>query len=411
MIVGIIAEYNPFHNGHRYQIEQIRKRVKNSSIIVVMSGNFTQRGEPAILDKFTRAELAVKGGCDLVLELPYVNVVRSAQDFARGGINLLKSLGIVEILAFGAEVDDIDLLKKIANVADTNEFCGKLHGKLKLGLSYANAVCQIFSEISGVDENLLKLPNVILAIEYIRALKKSTIQPMLIPRVLANFNDKQLYTNISSATAIRESIYSKNPQWEKISKNVDNNTIKFLKSSDLPTIERLFRPLLLKIICSTKEELQNIYGINEGLENKLIHSMHISKNFNEFVDCIVSQRYTRSRIQRLLLHLVVGLNKYQVVNFNDVHYSRILAFNQRGRELIKLIKQSSDIPVITKITQHINSRAMHESKDIIYIYQKKLKFDIVSSDIYSILKNNMTFGKDFVTSPSYINYPLSDSSL
>ena len=157
-VVGIIAEYNPFHNGHRYQIEQIRKSAKNAAIVAIMSGNFTQRGEPAILDKFTRAELAVNGGCDLVLELPFTSAVRSAQDFARGGVNLLKNLSIVNILAFGAETDNVELLKQVANLMSNIDFKNTLHDKLDTGISYANAICQTLSKLTSIPEKILCLP-------------------------------------------------------------------------------------------------------------------------------------------------------------------------------------------------------------------------------------------------------------
>ena len=402
MVVGIIAEYNPFHNGHRYQIEQIRKKFKNADIITVMSGNFTQRGEPAILDKFTRAKLAVNGGCDLVLELPFVYAVRSAQDFARGGVNLLKKLGIVDVLAFGAEIDDINLLIKVANIIDTVDFSEHLRSKLELGLSYANATCQTLSKISGIDEKILRLPNIILAIEYLRVLRSTSIQPLLVARMSAKHDDDRLHSYISSATAIRNSIYSTMPQWDKLEKNIDSKTMIALQSADLPMIENLFRPIITKILCSTTRNLRNIYGITEGLENKIINATFLAKNFNDFVNCIVSQRYTRSRIQRLLLYLIIGLKKDQVAQCNESNYARILAFNQRGCELIKLIKKHSSIPVITKITQHINSRAIY-GEDIQNPYQRILKFDIISSDIYSILKDNVKLGKDFYNSPAYLH--------
>ena len=400
-VVGIIAEYNPFHNGHRYQIEQIRKRIKNAAIIAVMSGNFTQRGEPAILNKFTRATLAVNGGCDLVLELPFTSAVRSAQDFARGGVNLLKDLGIVDVLAFGAEIDDIGLLKQVANRMSDTEFKSILHDHLNTGISYANAICQTLSELINIPEKILCLPNVILSIEYLRALESTKIMPLLIPRVAASHNDKTLHSNISSASSIRTSIYSQNPVWTDISKTVDSQTLNILKTSDLPITENLFRPLLTKIICSDASELRKIYGMTEGLENKLIQAVHSAQNLEEFINFIVSRRYTRTRIQRLLLYLLIGLTKEQVDIFDETHYARILAFNQRGRELIKLIKQFSQIPVITKITQHITSRAPYEKDDILKLYKENLKLDITSSNIFAVLHKNIQLEKDFKTSPIY----------
>ena len=401
MVVGIIAEYNPFHNGHRYQIEEIHKRVKNASIVIIMSGNFTQRGEPAILDKFTRAELAVQGGCDLVLELPFVNAVRSAQNFAYGGVNILKKIGIVDILAFGSEINNLEILKKAANTINNDDFNKILHEKLNEGFSYANAICQTLSKITGIPEKILRLPNVILAIEYLRAINSTNIKPLLIPRIGAEHNDIILHSKISSAKSIREAIYLKNPLWSDIFQTIDDKTARILQKTELPTIENLFRPIITKIICSNNEELKGIYGMNEGLENKIISAAHSTNNLNEFINNIVSHRYTRTRIQRLLLHFLIGLKKTHIEQFNDICYARILAFNQRGRELIRLMKKSTNIPIITKITQHINSQVIYNNQDL-ELYQKILSFDILSTDIYSILKSKIKLGLDFINSPKYL---------
>ena len=403
MVVGIIAEYNPFHNGHKYQIEQIRNKVKNAAIVAVMSGNFTQRGEAAILDKFTRAELAVNGGCDLVLELPFVYAVRSAQDFARGGINILKSLGIVETLAFGAEINDIESLKTAASIVDSDKFNNLLRRKLDSGLSYAKAMGQILSETTDISQKILKMPNIILAIEYLRALQLTSMQPLLIPRIAVSHNDINLYPGISSASAIRKSIYLESPEWNIISTNIDGKTLNTLKNVELPSIERLFLPLITKIICSDTSTLKSIYGMNEGLENKFIYAAHSSKSLQEFVNCIVSQRYTRSRIQRLILYFIMELLKEDIDKFNNINYARILAFNQRGRELLKKIKKNTNIPIITKLTQHISNQAIYNQNYILNTYQKMLYFDIVSTDIFSILFKNAKLGLDFTTSPLYLH--------
>ena len=401
MVVGIIAEYNPFHNGHRYQIEQIRKRVKNASIIVIMSGNFTQRGETAILNKFKRAELAVKGGCDLVLELPFVSAVRSAQDFAYGSVNLLKNLGIVDFLAFGAEINDIDILQKASDSVDNTNFKSILKDNLDVGASYAKAMCQTLSKIAGIHEKITMLPNVILAIEYLKVLKITDIKPILIPRSAVGHDDRILHAGISSASSIRDAVHSKNPIWNDIAKTINNDTLIALRTADLPIMENLYRPLITKIICSNTSELKDIYGINEGLENKLIEAAYLSKNLEEFINFVVSRRYTRSRIQRLLLYILTGLKKEQIKYFDEINYARILAFNQRGREIIKEIKKSSQIPVITKIAQHITSRAIYKKGCVFEMYKKKLLFDIISSNIFAISYKNLHLGQDFINSPIY----------
>ena len=166
MAVGIIAEYNPFHAGHAYQI----KKICGAEVVAVMSGSFTQRGSPAILDKWTRARLAVIGGVDLVLELPFISAVRSAQDFARGGIRLLESLGVVDTLAFGAEVANLSALKVAASAFEEKCFSDELKRLMSIGTSYAAAVTKILSSVTRLDEKILRQPNTILAIEYLRAL-------------------------------------------------------------------------------------------------------------------------------------------------------------------------------------------------------------------------------------------------
>ena len=201
MAVGIIAEYNPFHNGHAHQISEIKK-IYDGEIVAVMSGSFTQRGSPAILDKFTRARLAVLGGCDLVFELPFVDAVRSAQDFARGGIRLLESLGVVDTLAFGAEITDLERLKIAAAAFDEKFFTEDLRRLMAQGISYAAAVTKILSKVTGLDEKLLRQPNTILAIEYLRGLSES-ISPLIIERVGAAYDDLTLSEKFSSASAIR----------------------------------------------------------------------------------------------------------------------------------------------------------------------------------------------------------------
>ena len=263
MAVGIIAEYNPFHLGHAYQIAAVKK-ICAGEIIVVMSGSFTQRGTPAILDKWTRARLAILGGADLVIELPFISAVRSAQDFARGGIKLLKSLGVVDTLAFGAEVADLERLKLAAAAFKEKFFTEKLHAQMSQGVSYAAAVTKILSEVTGLDEKLLRQPNTILATEYLRALPE-TISPLLIERVGAAYDDLTLQEKFSSASAIRAAVYSEKPSWEKISAQVPAATLTALRAEKILVDENfLFRPIIAKLLTSRAEELRKIYGMTDA---------------------------------------------------------------------------------------------------------------------------------------------------
>ena len=378
MAVGIIAEYNPFHNGHAYQISEVRKILPNAEIVAVMSGSFTQRGAPAILDKWTRARLAVLNGVDLVLELPFVYAVRSAQDFARGGVNLLTQLGIIDTLAFGAEVFDLEKLKLAASSFSDKTFAEKLKSEMATGKSYAAAVTKILSNVAQID---IGKPNTILAIEYLRALPKN-ITPLLIPRGKI----------ISSATAIRQEIYKNPVQWEKIS--VPSTVLQELKAAEFPNEEFLFRPLLIKILTSKLDDLKKVCGMNEGIEFKLIESARTAKNFSEFVTGIVNKRFPISRVKRLLLHFLLNVNFFEIGN-----YARILAFNERGKNLLKKIKTMENLPVITKVAKHLNSKEILFGK-IIEPYKKNLALDLQATDLretlFSLPKN---LYQDFFISP------------
>ena len=239
MAIGIIAEYNPFHRGHRYQITEIRRRFGDVPIVAAMSGSFTQRGEPAILDKWTRARLAILGGVDLIFELPTNFVIRSAQDFARGGVELFSKLGSISI---GAEIDDLATLEKIAREIDSKSGQDRIRRGIESGLSYAAAVDSAF------EDQIFHQPNNLLAIEYLRSLKKTSIKPILIPRIDAYYNEANLRNGISSAKSIRLEVTKKSPDWNKIELAGDQNLVLELQKSmkNFPNLENLFRILLAK---------------------------------------------------------------------------------------------------------------------------------------------------------------------
>jgi len=387
MAVGIIAEYNPFHSGHKYQLEEVRKKFCDEEIVAVMSGNFTQRGEPTILDKFQRATLAVENGVDLVFELPFVSAVRSAQDFARGGVRLLNSLGVVDKLVFGAESSDLKELQEIAkiNLAD------KIKLEMSAGISYAKAAEKILQKKI--------LPNTILAVEYLRSLPKN-IEPILIPRVGAPYNEKNLQENFSSATAIRAEVYKKNPAWEKIFQVTDKKVTSALqaeKNSGLVREENLFLPLLTKIFTTSISDLQKIFGMREGLENLIFKSAKDAKSFSDLVSKITNKRYQTSRVKRLLLYFLLNVTEIEIAD-----YVRVLAFNERGQKLLRKIQAQKNLPVITKVTQHLTEKDFLQ-KNFSAPYKKNLAFDISATNLRNFLFDTpKSFGQDFCTSPKKI---------
>lgn len=396
MIAGIIAEYNPFHSGHAYQISEAKKIFSDIEIVAVMSGSFTQRGTPAILDKWTRARLAVEGGCDLVLELSFTSAVRSAQDFARGGVKLLSKLGVIDKIIFGAEFSDLEKLKAAAEIFDKKNFREELQKKMSAGISYAAAVTKILSEKIKIDEKILRQPNTILAVEYLRVLPKN-ISPILIQRVGAAYNDSTLQKNFSSASAIRSAVYEKNPDWKKISCSVNKKVLDALteeKNFGLVREDFLFRPILSKIFTSNLDDLKKIFGMGEGLENLLISSVKSAKNFSELINSMTSRRYQTSRIRRLLLYFLMNLTAEKIFELNDANFVRVLAFNERGQKILKKIRQTSSLPIVDKISKHIHGEEL---------YKKNLSIDLAATNLRGILFDiPKTPNQDFLISPQKI---------
>lgn len=394
MAIGIIAEYNPFHAGHAHQISAVKK-FSDAPIVAVMSGSFTQRGEPAILDKWTRARLAIFGGVDLVLELPFVVAVRSAQDFARGAVRLLDSLGVVDTLAFGAELTNFSALQRAAATFDEKFFANELRRLMSAGTSYAAAVTKILADVTKIDEKILRQPNTILSIEYLRALPKK-ISPLIIERVGA-YDDLTL-REISGASAIRAAVKKNSPPWEKISACVPAETLTALREEKNFADEKfLFRPLLAKLLTSNVNDLQKIFGMTEGLEHRLLNAS--AKNFSQLVEILTARRYTAARIRRLLLHVLLNVTAEFISEVDAATCARVLAFNERGRALLKKISA----PVVTKLTKHLNRRDLFERQRILQPYQKILLADVLASDLRAILFDvPRRLQEDFSTPPKFV---------
>lgn len=396
MAVGIIAEYNPFHAGHAYQIAEV-KRLCGGEIIAVMSGSFTQRGSPAILDKWTRARLAVLGGCDLVFELPFVAAVRSAQDFARGGIRLLESLGVVDTLAFGAEVVDVEKLKLAATAFEEKFFATELRVLMSQGISYAAAVTKILSKVTLLDERTLRQPNTILAIEYLRGLPEK-ISPLIIERIGAAYDNLTLQEKFSSASAIRAALCENPTPWEKISAQISSETLDALRAEKFPDENFLFRPILAKLLTARADELKKVYGMTEGLEFRLINAA-ATKNFSELVKILIGRRYTASRIRRLLLHFLLDVTAEQIDELDKHTCARVLAFNERGQALLKRISAQ----VVTKLTKHLNRRDLSERRRELEPYQKILLLDVLATNLRGILfETPRQPQEDFSTPPQFV---------
>jgi len=410
-VTGIIAEYNPFHNGHCHQLELVKQHCPDTYIIVVMSGSFCQRGEAALLSKWERADLAVQNGCDLVLELPAVCAVRSAQDFARGGVRLLSRLGIVNTLAFGSELADAKALADLARAVNREDVKQLLHQGLAEGHSYASALCHALASATGLSEESLRQPNTILAIEYLRALNEfpsaTPIRPLPLQRTQVRHDDSRLTPGITSAASIRLALADGAPDWKTIQTAVPPavfHSLRNAKENGLPDMEHLFRPLLCKLFRMDSDAFRSIYTVSEGLEHRLLKCMRQSENLAGLVRSSASARYPQSRIRRLLFYLLTEFTKIQAKEF-DISgplYARVLALNDRGRILLRRIRQTSSLPVISKPGAHLDSRQLLLPPSGLSLCRQQLKMDMLSTNLRGLtLPTPQTNFPDLLTSPVY----------
>lgn len=391
-VLGIIAEYNPFHNGHLYQLKQSIEQLDADFVVAVMSGNFTQRGEPAILSKWTRAQMAVECGIDLVLEIPFVFACNNAEYFAKGAIGILNGLGCVTHLSFGSESGELHDLIRVADFL-SNEgqaFQASLKKHLEKGLSYPKARQEATTDCLGEPAAaLLREPNNILAIEYLKQLKmtKSDIIPFTVKRKGVGYHELKPNGNIASASAIRR-ILEEQPD-NDLSDYLPEGGFNILRSALIEQCERIslkqmehnyYKIVMAKILTMSEKELSQIFSIREGLENKLKGAVRNAQDLNEFKQQILSKRYTATRINRILIHLLIGLTREDVLSITEsLHlYGRVLGFNQKGANLLKQIKKSkkTSLPCITNVNKQING-----SEE----YLKLLSYDFIASDLYNLI--------------------------
>ena len=366
-IVGIIAEYNPFHNGHAYHLEKSKELAKADYVIAVVSGNFVQRGNVSLINKWDKANMALTNGADLVIELPTVYSISSAENFAYGAVKILDSLNIVDYISFGTELDDISVLDKCADILykQPQKFVNLLNHELSKGLSFPkareNALLMYLNDIRKYS-NVLSSPNNILAIEYLKALKKlkSHIRPIAIKRKNAGYNDLNITDNFASATAIRKKIIDNTPAG--LSKLMPPNSYRVLYNSiqkghyvkDITSFEKEIIYILRKM---SLKEIENLPDVTEGLEHAIKNAANSCNTIDEFMNIIKTKRYTNTRIQRILLYALLGITKDNMKNSTKVQpYIRVLGMNKKGKDLISVIKRSNpNLNIITSVKKYIDS--------------------------------------------------------
>lgn len=377
-ITGIIAEYNPFHNGHQYQIEQVKKN-ETDYIIIIMSGDFLQRGTPAILDKWSRARMALSQGADLVIELPAVFATASAQYFARGGVSILDKLGVVNSLSFGCETTDFSLLKECASYLwkEPDEYKEKLQVYIKEGKSFPKAREEALTALLGQEAAIfVSSPNNILALEYCIALleRGSSIQPMPILRKGSGYHEEDLTENVlPSATAIRGKLASLYDNHCTAESNLSDNNMctsfdtKGLLSASMPkSVASILEEnknkllhsqdslsLLLKYkLLSKRNELETYADMTPYFADKIRKNLNNYENITQFIDLLKSKDLTHTRISRALNHILLDITQdmYTSVKAHDyAPYARVLGFHKRALPLLSEIGKNTSIPLITKL--------------------------------------------------------------
>ena len=413
-VLGIIAEYNPFHNGHLYHLETSKKLTDADYTVAIISGNFTQRGSTSIVDKWSKTKMALENGIDLVIELPVLYSISSAENFADGAIKILNSLGIVDYLSFGAETSDISILNNIANIlcSEHEEYKNLLSIELEKGLSFPKArENALLDYIKNTDDNVpenriidfekyskvLSSPNNILAIEYLKALKKykSSIKPVCISRFKSEYNSSSFSENIASATAIRELIKNKN--FDTIKNVIPLESYSILvdcinSGCVAPDLNCFEKEIIFTLRKMSIEEIFNLPDVSEGLEFSIKKAVNSCNNINNFLDIVKSKRYTITRLQRILLYALLGISKEDIQLSKKVEkpYVRVLGFNDNGKKLVsEIATKNPELKLITSVKKFVDSNS---NKDLQIIFAK----DVLATDVYSLaFKNNSLANLDF----------------
>lgn len=333
--IGIICEYNPFHNGHLYHIQKIKELFPDSMIVCVMSGNYVERGEVSLLNKWEKTKIALEHGIDLVLELPFVFSVQSADVFCHGSIQILNALK-VDAIVFGSETNDLSWLKKIAQLQLTEKYQENVKKEIQKGNNYPSACVKALKNF--IDVSVLG-PNDTLAIGYLKELmlQKSEIVPYTIQRT-NDYHSKKIESSIASATAIRSLL--------KENKDVSSYVPYSIYDFELHFNEDYFPYLKYKILSET--DLTRYQSVEEGIENRMKKSVIDSSTFEELVQKIKTKRYTYHKISRMLIHILVGFTKEEAKNMKNVEYIRVLGFNEVGKKYLKQRKKEISLPVLSK---------------------------------------------------------------
>lgn len=406
--VGLITEYNPFHNGHLYHIQKAKELTGADRVVVIMSGDYVQRGTPALLSKHARATMALLNGASVVLELPTCYACGSAEFFAKGAVSILNGLGCIDYLCFGSECGDLILLEHIADllISESDNYRFFLQEVLKSGVSFPVARCQAIQKLTGNPSvsQILSDPNNILGIEYLKALKKlnSRIVPITLKRESSGYHDTELGTQFSSASAIRNSL--KNSEIlqntpiassfpiHQLNSQMPQASLEILQNNwqhSCPVEANDFSLLLkYRLLLETRDSLCKYQDVSVELANRIMRNLNQFQSFDQFCEVLKTKEMTYSRISRSLLHILLSITRQDMQLYkNSSHtYARILGFCKEHTDILKAMKEFSSIPVITKLghTTNLSPEAL-----------RMLDQTIFASDLYESVISNK-FGTPFI---------------
>lgn len=399
-ILSIISEYNPFHLGHKYHLEKSLELTQADSCLVLMSGSFVQRGEPAFIDKFRRARACIDNGVDLVLELPFIYASQRAESFAYGAVKLLESLGVVDCISFGAEEDNLQLLSEIAQVLVTKPktYEKLLNFYIGHNFSFPVARAKALKEYLKNDkiESIINSSNNILAIEYLKAIYRlnSSLKPTIIKRLGEDYNSLEKNKSFMSATGIRHEILNNNIH--SIKDYIPISTYNMLEDfyTEYGDFNSLYKygDILIYLLRNEFFE-KNIMDSTPDLIKRLVNFSREFSTLEEIIAASVSKTYTTSRVKRVLVNILLGLSQEKFQELNEIHpkYIRVLAANSNGLEILRQIKKNSNLEIITNFKNH------HKLKD--RNLEKILYYDKLSTDLFFSSLKNKTYNMDYTISP------------
>lgn len=373
-VTGIVAEYDPMHNGHLYQLQTAKARSEADCVIVVLGGDFLQRGRPGCFDKRTRAEMAVRAGADLVIQLPYIYSCGSGNEYAAGAVSILNGLGCVDHMSFGCESGHIDVLEKASRIIPEEEpFAGYIREYQSGGLSYPEALTRVIADHAGKEAaDAVRSPNNLLAVEYMRSLKRTGSDIRILPVMrtagipvngavpddsaghkISGAVPESSDIEFSSAGDIRRYLRANGPA-EALRGYIPETVREVMNRPDTAALspddeERMFRMLLYRVLTMDTDQLSEIFTVSEGIGPRVKDAAGHCRSMEEMTDRISTRRYTRARVQRMLTHILMGFRTSDHDELRGTSYARILGFSENGRELLRVIRKTASIPVLSNL--------------------------------------------------------------